>query len=45
LVKNVDSEDRQGRVRAFVTGSGDELHALLVAPGHREPFALLHSLV
>jgi len=44
IIKNVDSEDRQARVRAFVTSS-DSLRALLVAPHQREPFALLHSLL
>jgi subtilisin family serine protease len=45
VIKDVNSEDRQARVRAFVAGSGDPLHALLVAPDQAEPFALLHSLV
>jgi hypothetical protein len=45
VVKNVNSADRQERVRKFMTGDGNPLHALLVASDKLEPFALLHSLV
>jgi subtilisin family serine protease len=44
VTKDVNSENRQARVRGFVAG-GDPLHALLVAPDQPEPFALLHSLL
>lgn len=45
ILKRVDSVTRADRTAAFLRESNlDPLRALLVAPGQKEPFALLHSL-
>jgi hypothetical protein len=45
IMKRVDSADREAVAAAFVRDSmQDPLRALLIDPGRKEPFALLHSL-
>lgn len=45
IFKRLDSQTRQDRTMAFLSEAlRDPLRALLLAPGHKEPFALLHSL-
>jgi hypothetical protein len=45
IIKRIDSVARAARTAAFLRESNmDPLRALLVAPGQKEPFALLHSL-
>jgi subtilisin family serine protease len=45
IMKRVDSANRAARTAAFLRNMKDDpLRALLVAPGQKEPFALLHSL-
>jgi Subtilase family len=45
IVKNINSESRQGRTAAFIReAAADPLRALFFAPDRREPFAALHSL-
>jgi subtilase family protein len=45
IVKNINSENRQGRTAAFIrAAAADPLRALFFAPNRREPFAAMHSL-
>jgi hypothetical protein len=45
IVKNIESEKRQGRTADFIRkAAADPLRALFFAPNRREPFAALHSL-
>jgi subtilisin family serine protease len=45
IMKRVNSPNREARTAAFLRQMNDDpLHALLVAPGQKEPFELLHSL-
>ena len=46
IVKNIDSETRQQRTLGFSKAvAADALHALLVSPDRKEPFAVLHAFV